>query len=103
MVDAVTTPANAPPRSTLSLDGEWAFGFDGPTASLLGFDHSIRSPGIWQTQFPALRNAAGTGRYRRGVTIPGDWRDRAVHLVMEGVFHQTTILVDEQPIARHSD
>jgi beta-galactosidase/beta-glucuronidase len=99
MVDPLTPPS----RPALPLDGVWSFGFDGPTAALPGFDHSIRSPGIWQSQFPALRNASGTGRYRREVTIPAEWRDRVVHLVMEGVFHRTTILVDEQPVVRHDD
>ncbi len=58
-------------RPTLSLDGLWDFEFEGPTARLDGEGHTIRTPGIWQAQFPALRNAQGTGRYRRGVQIPG--------------------------------
>ena len=103
MTDPLTPLPAAAPCPALSLNGVWAFGFDGPTVSLPGFGRDIRSPGVWQTQFPALRNAAGTGRYRREVTIPGEWRNRALHLVMEGVFHQTTILVDEQPVARHDD
>ena len=90
-------------RASLSLDGDWEFSFDGPTASLDEGPHCIRSPGIWQSQFPQLRNAAGTGRYRRRLAIPPDWRGCAIHLVMEGVFHETTILVDEQPVARHGD
>ena len=60
-------------RPSLSLDGVWEFSFDGPTASLPEGAHSIRSPGIWQTQFPQLRNTPGTGRYRRALTIPEAW------------------------------
>ena len=75
-------------RPTLTLDGLWDFEFEGPTARLDGEGHTIRTPGIWQTQFPALRNAQGTGRYRRGVQIPADWADKSIHLIMEGVFHE---------------
>ena len=90
-------------RSTLTLDGLWDFEFEGPTARLGGGDHTIRSPGIWQAQFPALRNAQGTGRYRRGVQIPPGWVGKRVVLVMEGVFHESVILVDEVAVAVHSD
>ena len=90
-------------RPTLSLDGLWDFEFDGPAARLDGEGHTIRSPGIWQTQFPALRNAQGMGRYRRGVQIPADWADKSIHLIMEGVFHESVILVDEIAVAVHGD
>jgi hypothetical protein len=63
----------------------------------------FRSPGIWQTQFPRLRNASGTGRYRRRIEIPAEWAGRSIVLVMEGVFHKTTILIDEAPAAKHND
>ncbi|HZZ22768.1 MAG TPA: hypothetical protein VFE60_09425 [Roseiarcus sp.] len=44
----------------LTLDGLWDFEFEGPMARLDGEGHTIRSPGIWQTQFPALGNTATT-------------------------------------------
>jgi glycosyl hydrolase family 2 len=90
-------------RPTLTLDGLWDFEFEGPTARLDGEGHTIRTPGIWQTQFPALRNAQGMGRYRRGVQIPADWADKNIHLIMEGVFHESVILVDEAAVAVHGD
>jgi hypothetical protein len=90
-------------RATLSLDGLWDFEFEGPTAQFGGEGHTIRSPGIWQIQFPALRNAQGTGRYRRGVQIPADWAGKSIHLIMEGVFHESVILVDETPVTVHGD
>jgi hypothetical protein len=90
-------------RARLSLDGDWDFSFKGPTAGLSGEGHRIRSPGIWQTQFPALRNTQGTGRYRRRVEIPHDWKSSSVVLVMEGVFHKSVILVDDVPVAAHGD
>jgi hypothetical protein len=86
----------------LSLDGRWEFTFNGRDIALAGGSR-IRAPGIWQTQFPQLRNAPGVGRYRRRVSAPDEWRGRAVFLVMEGVFHESTILIDERPVARHGD
>jgi hypothetical protein len=86
-------------RATLSLDVVWDFEFEGPTARFGGEGHTIRSPRIWQTQFPALRNAQGTGRYRRGVQIPADWAGKSIHLILEGVFHESVILVDETAVA----
>ena len=90
-------------RTTLSLDGLWDFEFEGPTARLDGEGHTIRTPGIWQAQFPALRNAQGTGRYRRGVQIPSEWTGRSIVLILEGVFHESVILVDEVAVAVHGD
>ena len=87
----------------LTLDGLWDFEFEGPTARLDREGHTIRSPGIWQTQFQALRNSHGTGRYRRGVQIPADWADKSIHLIMEGVFHESVILVDDAAVAVHRD
>ena len=96
--------ADAPGRrATLTLDGLWDFEFEGPTARLGGEGHTIRSPGIWQAQFPALRNAQGTGRYRRGVQVPPGWAGKRVVLVLEGVFHESVILVDEVAVAVHGD
>jgi hypothetical protein len=90
-------------RATLSLDGLWDFEFEGPAARLDGAGHTIRAPGLWQTQFPALRNAQGTGRYRRGVHIPPEWTGKTIVLVLEGVFHESVILVDEMAVAVHGD
>ncbi len=90
-------------RAWLTLDGLWDFSFEGPTARLAGDGHAIRSPGIWQTQFPALRNAQGTGRYRRRIEIPREWAGQRIVLVMEGVFHESVILVDDIPVAVHAD
>jgi Glycosyl hydrolases family 2, sugar binding domain/Glycosyl hydrolases family 2 len=90
-------------RATLSLDGLWDFEFEGPTARLDGEGRTIRTPGIWQAQFPALRNAQGIGRYRRGVQIPQEWAGKSIVLILEGVFHESVILIDEAAVAVHGD
>ncbi len=90
-------------RPILPLDGLWEFSFDGRTARLMGEDRRIRSPGIWQAQFPELRNAGGTGRYRRRIEIPPEWAGQSVMLIMEGSFHETRILIDDEAVAVHGD
>jgi beta-galactosidase/beta-glucuronidase len=101
--DSLASEEPAYTRATISLDGFWDFAFEGPTARLTGDGCHICSPGIWQTRFPELRNASGTGRYRRRVEIPDDWASHSIVLVMEGVFHESTVLVDEAPVATHGD
>ncbi|MGA9847912.1 MAG: sugar-binding domain-containing protein, partial [Roseiarcus sp.] len=90
-------------RARISLDGLWDFSFEGPTARLAGDGHAIRSPGIWQAQFPALRTAPGTGSYRRKIEVPRDWAGQRIVLVMEGVFHESVVLVDDIQVASHGD
>jgi Glycosyl hydrolases family 2, sugar binding domain/Glycosyl hydrolases family 2 len=95
--------APSPARMALSLDGSWRFRFEGREVSFGGEEREIRSPGLWQTQFPELRGVPGVGQYRRDLVLPETWRGRAIHLVMEGVFHETTVFVDGRPVARHDD
>src|SRR5579871_1888069 len=90
-------------RPILSLDGLWDFTFEGPTARLDASNRRIRSPGVWQSQFPELRNAHGTGRYRRAVEIPEPWAGRRLVLVLEGVFHESAVFVDGRRVASHPD
>lgn len=90
------------PRPTLSLDGSWDFTFTGAAARLDGM-HRIKVPGVWQAQFTELRNSAGTGSYRRIVEVPAEWRGKRVFLVFEGVFHETTIRIDGEVVARHDN
>lgn len=89
-------------RPALSLDGTWDFSFAGPAAQLNGH-HAITVPGIWQAAFAELRNSAGTGTYRRMVEVPAEWSAKRVVLVLEGVFHDTTIWIDGREVAHHDN
>ncbi len=97
------SPNNPPSRALLSLDGAWGFTFEGPTAKLAHEPAEIRSPGVWQTQFPELRNASGVGRYQRRIELPLGWRGRAIFLVLEGVFHAARVFVDGRLIGTHEN
>ena len=89
-------------RPTLSLDGLWDFAFEGPTAQLEGA-RQIRSPGVWQVQFPELRNAHGLGRYSRRVELPPDWTGKRIVLTLEGVFHESVVRIDGERVGLHGD
>lgn len=89
-------------RPTLSLDGLWKFAFTGAAARLDGA-RQIKVPGVWQAQFAKLRNSAGTGTYGRTVKIPAAWAGKRAVLVFEGVFHETTIAINGEVVARHDN
>jgi hypothetical protein len=81
--------------SRISLDGEWDF---------LHVVEDYRSrpvrwrqvevPAPWQARFPDLRMKAGTGLYRRDVTVPAEWIQERVYLRFGGVFHITRAWVN---------
>lgn len=87
-------------RPELSLDGLWDFTWSGPGGGRAG-SRPIRVPGIWQAQFPELRNSAGTGRYSRVVELPEGWQGKRAVLVCEGVFHHAEVLVDGVRVGVH--
>ena len=100
-MSAPTSPPQAS-RETHALEGLWDFRFEGPTARLPG-TRAINVPGVWQTQFPELRNAQGVGFYRRRCDVPAGFSGKRVFLVMEGIFHESTISVNGAPVASHHD
>ncbi len=89
-------------RPTLSLDGLWDFTFTGAAARLDG-SRQIRVPGVWQAQFAELRNSTGTGTYTRTVEVPAGWTGKRAVLVFAGVFHETTIAINGEIVARHDN
>jgi hypothetical protein len=89
-------------RPVLSLDGTWHFSFTGAAARLDG-ERQIKVPGVWQAQFAELRNSTGTGTYRRTVEVSAEWSGKRAVLVFEGVFHETTIRINGEPVARHDN
>lgn len=89
-------------RPTQDLDGLWDFTFTGAAARLDGH-HQIKVPGVWQAQFAELRNSTGTGTYTRTVEVPANWTGKRAVLVFQGVFHETTIAINGEVVARHDN
>ncbi|MFN7993462.1 MAG: glycoside hydrolase family 2 TIM barrel-domain containing protein [Bryobacteraceae bacterium] len=100
----VTAAASAPPlRPRMDLNGEWEFRTDSES----GFSRSIRVPGNWQAQGVGASSGilrsdyAGTGWYRRRVTIPESWKGKRIVLRIGGALRITELLVDGKPSGRH--
>jgi hypothetical protein len=93
-------------RTRQSLDGIWQFKFqqglpDQPDDTATW--NEINVPAPWQAQFDDLREAAGTGWYRREIAIPSDWYDCPIILHIGAAFHFTSLWVNGQHIADHAD
>ena len=93
-------------RERQSLDGIWQFQFqrgvpDQPDKTSEW--RTIDVPAPWQAQFDNLREAAGTGWYRRQVDIPTNWQHQSVILHIGAAYHFTSLWVNGQHIANHAD
>src|SRR5271163_4844498 len=65
-------------------------------ADAAGRRATLTLDGVWDFEFEGPTA-------RRGVQIPPGWRGKRIVLVMEGVFHESVILVDEVAVAVHGD
>lgn len=115
------------PRLCFSLDGIWQFATDPenrgeqekwfvpaaklPAMPLPGYapeaNGKIRVPGIWDNQgygkeSEKLRHDfAGKGWYKRTITIPRDWANRRVFLVVTGVSRYAKTWINDQFLGEH--
>jgi len=94
-------------RDRMALDGAWEFYFDRDgdldyeSTNHITAWRTIQVPGPWQAQFDDLRQAAGTGWYRRLFPIPDTWSGRAVILRFGAVNYRAEIWINGQPIGAH--
>ena len=106
------SPAEAAPQSTapysgdenISLDGLWLFRLDpdgkgSPDTPADGW-RDVRVPHTWQVE-PENAGYRGLAWYRRSFEAPEAWRDRAVRVEFEAVFHTATVWVNGQEAGRH--
>jgi beta-glucuronidase len=98
-----------------SLCGEWLFRTDpddlGTQHNWHGVDvpgegwRTVRVPHTWQVETP-LADYRGSAWYWRAFDLPGrgssaDWRERAVRVEFEAVFHSATVWVNGHPAGEH--
>jgi len=94
-------------RERMPLDGAWEFYFDRDgDVDYAATNHitawrTIQVPGPWQAQFDDLRQAAGTGWYRRSFPVPDSWTDRAIMLHFGAVNYRAEIWINGQPAGTH--
>ena len=93
----------------ISLNGVWLFRLDPegkvepdwtlPDAPAAGW-REVRVPHTWQVE-PENTGYRGLAWYRRSFEAPEAWRDCAVRLEFEAVFHTATVWVNGQEAGRH--
>jgi len=101
------------PRETqiISLCGPWKFRLDaqntGTRDSWFATDHDslgwveINVPHTWQID-PAQADYRGIAWYRRDFDLMEAWRDAAVRIEFEAVFHSATVWVNGHLVGEHS-
>jgi beta-galactosidase len=100
------------PASTgeVDLGGDWSFRPDpadvGETERWYAVDappdgwRTVRVPHTWQVE-EALADHRGTAWYRREIDVPATWREAAVRIEFEAVFHSARVFVNGQPAGEH--
>ncbi|MDX2152599.1 MAG: glycoside hydrolase family 2 TIM barrel-domain containing protein [Bryobacteraceae bacterium] len=81
--------------TTVPLDGLWRFRLDGETTQ-----REVRVPHTWQVE-PACASYYGVAWYEREFDVDAAWRDAAVRLEFEAVFHSATVWVNGAAAGEH--
>ena len=90
--------ARNPGDESISLNGPWQFRLDSDSPSA-GW-REVHVPHTWQVE-PENVAYRGLARYRRSFDAPEAWRDRAVRLEFEAVFHSATVWVNGKEAGQH--
>jgi len=96
-------PGRGTLRESLSLDGEWLFRMleVGRASQRAQEWRRVTVPAPWQAQGDDLRDAFGTGVYRRPVEVPGDWAEGELWACFGAVGYCAEVLVDGRPVGSH--
>lgn len=93
-------------RESRKLDGIWDFqfypGYAQQPAKQAGW-REIEVPFPWQAQFDDLREATGTGWYRRWVNLPARWLDYPLVLHVGAAYYHLTAWVNGVCVGEHAD
>jgi beta-glucuronidase len=101
---AAASAARDSGEENISLNGRWLFRLDpdgkgGPDAPDAGW-REVRVPHTWQVE-QENTGYRGVAWYRRSFDAPEAWRDRAVRLEFEAVFHSATVWMNGKEAGRH--
>ena len=91
---AVSAPAGSS-SGAFSIDGPWRFRLDAETTW-----HEVSVPHTWQTS-AATAEYFGVAWYEREFTAPIEWKDSAVRVEFEAVFHSASVTVNDRPAGEH--
>ncbi len=106
----VHTAPSASITGTVSLCGEWLFRTDpgavltseqgAATNATIGVWNKVKIPHTWQIE-PGSVDFRGIAWYRRSFDVPTAWRDCAVRIEFEAVFHTATVWINGQLAGEH--
>ena len=83
-------------QDDVSLDGEWSFRLDTQPDW-----RTVRVPHTWQVD-PQNADYRGIAWYRREFYAPAEWRDSAVRIEFEAVFHTATVSINGAVAGEHA-
>ncbi len=103
-------PAESCQADSISLNGAWDFRFDPdrtgeaqawhkPSIESLAW-RTVRVPHTWQVETGSTEYM-GAAWYRRAIDVPVSWREAAVRVEFEAVFHTATVWLNGTEVGRH--
>ncbi len=87
-------PESALDRRTISLNGEWEFSLDQKSW------RTVTVPHTWQTE-PECASHLGKAWYRRRIVALPSWKQGAVRVEFESVFHSARVFVNGRSAGEH--
>lgn len=102
------SPAGGAPTETIDLCGQWRFRTDPQGAgekenwprARLGGGAACRVPHTWQIEEP-LTEYRGQAWYQRDFDVQPEWRDNAVRIEFEAVFHSARVWINGEFAGEH--
>jgi beta-glucuronidase len=92
---AAAEPPVAAAQQDVSLSGQWLFRLDGQESW-----RTVTVPHTWQIE-PDQTGYRGVAWYQREFPVPESWRDGAVRIEFEAVFHSATVSVNGAAAGEH--
>jgi len=105
-ISCIAIGAHIPPRKQ-NLDFDWRFTLSDDAAySSKDYNDSqwelVQLPHDWSISLPFDEKAGGAaghlpggiGWYRRSIDIPRQWEGRRVHILFDGIFHQSDVYIN---------
>jgi len=93
----------------INLNGRWDFKFDAQNNGIedewswkpVDFPHKITVPFPWGAPLSGVEDRATIGWYKRLITVPENWHDQKVYLVIGAADWHTTAWLDGHKLGEH--
>ncbi len=93
----------------VNLNGPWEFAFDKENRGLAdrwskantAFSDTIMVPFPWGSKLSGVKDEADIGWYARTITVPEDWKDQRIALIIGACDWHTTAWLDGKKLGEH--